>query len=194
MGDPDTDITWVKALQSGDEEALHELMVKYQQPIHRYIYRSLLNEQDALEATQEVFVRVYFKIHQFTPKAKFSTWLFQIATNLCRDHLRSRAFKEKFQTDPLALTNSEGDETERPLLSCQKSPSESLQANERLQLLEKAVSALPEDLRETFVLAVIEENSHLECAEILKTTPKTIEMRVYRARKKLIETLSFLNP
>lgn len=189
MSDQDPDWTLVLSLQQGDPSALDALMERHQVPLFRYIYRYVNREEDAREITQETFVRAYFKIHQFEPKAKFVTWLYQIAMNLCRDRVRSRTYKKSIQTDSLVATNHEGEESERPLLSLDQDPSEKLEAKEQMFVLEGAIQDLAHDLKTAFVLAVLEERPHQECAEILGTSPKTVEMRVYRARKFLAEKL-----
>ncbi len=189
MSDRDLDSPLVLSLQSGEQSSLDALMKRHQEPLFRYIYRYVNREEDAREITQETFVRAYFKIHQFEPKAKFVTWLYRIATNLCRDRVRSRTYKKSIQTDSLITTDSEGEESERPLASLDQDPSKKLETKEKMSELEKAIQDLTHDLKTVFVLAVLEERSHQECSEILGTSPKTIEMRVYRARKFLAEKL-----
>ena len=97
----DPDLSVVSELQQGSGKALNEFMRRHQEPLFRFIYRYLLNEEDARDLLQETFVRVYFKRDQFHPNAKFSTWLYRIALNLCRDHVRSRRGREKRQTESL---------------------------------------------------------------------------------------------
>lgn len=189
MPDQDPDRALVLSLQAGDESALNELMERHQATLFRYIYRYVYREEDAQEMTQEVFVRAYFKIHQFEPKAKFATWLYRIATNLCRDRVRSRAYKKSIQTDSLIVRDSEGEETDRPLPSLDSDPAKNLENKEQMKALEGAIQDLDHDLKTVFVLAVLEERSHQDCAEILGTSSKTIEMRVYRARKFLAEKM-----
>src|SRR5882672_10427062 len=75
-------------LQAGDDRALDALMDRWQIPLRRFIFRSLQNEADALDLAQETFVRVYAHRAKFRSGAKFSTWLFSIALNLCRDRAR----------------------------------------------------------------------------------------------------------
>jgi RNA polymerase sigma factor (sigma-70 family) len=186
--DPDLDL--VRALQAGDESALSQLIARHQEPLFRFICRSMANEADSHEILQDTFVRVYTKIQTFQPTARFVTWLYKIAFNLCRDQARSRRWRERGQTDSL----DEAREGEESLGS--QIPGQTLSAWEELceqelkERLRVAISQLSEDLRVAFVLAVLETKSHSECAEILGTTAKTIEMRVYRARKILLEAMS----
>src|SRR3954453_22637982 len=97
--DPDLDL--VRALQAGQDEPLEALMGRHRDAIFRFAYRHLLNEEDAEDVAQETFVRAYFSIGRFRPSAKVSTWLYQIALNLCRDRKRSRAERERAASVPM---------------------------------------------------------------------------------------------
>jgi DNA-directed RNA polymerase specialized sigma24 family protein len=89
----DSDLALVLALQHGEDRTLNELMDRHREGLFRFVLRHVRNETDALELTMETFVRAYFNVGKFRPRAKFVTWLYQIALNLCRDHLRSRAYQ-----------------------------------------------------------------------------------------------------
>ena len=185
--EPDPDLELVQALAGGDEAALTGLMDRYEEPIFHFVHRHVLNNEDARELAQEVFVRLFFNAAKFKPEAKFSTWLYQIALNLCRDHVKSRRARQAAQTD--SLTEREDDE-EHPAGDVaveNRTPSDAAQAREKLAALDDGMAALPHDLRTALVLTTLEQRSHQECAELLKTTPKAIETRVYRARKFLLE-------
>ncbi len=190
MAESDSDLELVMALRGGDEAALSALMDIYQQRIFSFIYRHIFHETDARELTQEVFVRLYFHISKFKPDAKFSTWLYQIALNLCRDHLKSRAARQRAVTESLFPTDSADARPAREFAIETGTPADQLLLKEQMEELERGMTALPLDLRTALVLAVIEQRSHQECAELLQTTPKTIETRVYRARKHLLEWLT----
>src|SRR5260221_9952922 len=102
LEEPDPDLELVRSLAGGDELALDALMARYEEPIFHFLYRHVLNEADAHDLAQEVFVRLYFNIGKFKPKAKFSTWLYQIALNLCRDHAKSKRTRQSAITDSLS--------------------------------------------------------------------------------------------
>src|SRR5437016_675884 len=86
-------------LKGGDDLALNELMGRWQNPLVSFILRYVGNEQDALDLAQESFVHVYESRNRYRPTAKFSTWLFTIASNLCRNLTR---WRERHPTVPLA--------------------------------------------------------------------------------------------
>ena len=188
--EPDPDLALVDALAGGDESALTGLMDRYEQPIFHFIYRHVPNADDARELAQEVFVRLFFNVGKFKPEARFSTWLYQIALNLCRDHVKSRRSRQAARTDSLSAREDDDEHPAEDVAVENRTPSDAAQAREKLAALDDGMAALPHDLRTALVLATLEQRSHQECAELLKTTPKAIETRVYRARKFLLEWMS----
>ena len=185
--EPDPDLELVEALAGGDESALTGLMDRYEQPIFHFICRHVSNDADARELAQEVFVRLFFNVGKFKPEARFSTWLYQIALNLCRDHVKSRRVRHTAQTDSLTTQEDDDEHPPRAVAVENRTPSDAAQAREKLAALDDGMAALPHDLRTALVLTALEQRSHQECATLLKTTPKAIETRVYRARKFLLE-------
>lgn len=185
----DADLALVQALQAGDDSALNRLMERHQEALFRFIRGYVINEADASELTQETFVRAYFNIGRFKPTAKFVTWLYRIALNLCRDHGKSRWTKRAAIHDSFSLS---GDnlKQDRDLLAGDHTPAEQALSSEKMGALDDAITQLPHDLRTALVLTAIDQRSHQECAELLETTPKTIETRVYRARKLLLAAMS----
>ena len=188
--EPDPDLALVQALTGGDESALTGLMDRYEQPIFHFIYRHIPHEADARELAQEVFVRLFFNVGKFKPDAKFSTWLYQIALNLCRDHVKSRRARQATQTDSLSAREDDDEHPAGDVAVESRTPSDEALAREKLAALDDGMAALPHDLRTALVLTTLEQRSHQECATLLKTTPKAIETRVYRARKFLLEWMS----
>ena len=186
----DPDLALVHALTGGDESALTGLMDRYEQPIFHFIYRHIPHEADARELAQEVFVRLFFNVGKFKPDAKFSTWLYQIALNLCRDHVKSRRSRQATQTDSLSAREDDDEHPAGDVAVESRTPSDEALAREKLAALDDGMAALPHDLRTALVLTTLEQRSHQECATLLKTTPKAIETRVYRARKFLLEWMS----
>jgi RNA polymerase sigma factor (sigma-70 family) len=185
----DPDLELVEALAGGADSALDELMTRYEEPIFHFVYRHVFNEADARELAQEVFVRAYFNIGKFKPQAKFATWLYQIALNLCRDHTKSRRARQASLTDSLSAREDAEEHRSHDVAVERRTPADEALTHEKLTVLEAGMAALPHDLRTALVLTSIEQHSHQECAELLKITPKAVETRVYRARKFLLEWL-----
>src|SRR5690606_35165531 len=87
---PPADEALAAALRAGDDAALDTLMLRWQVPLRAFLYRHTHNEADALDLAQETFVRIYQHRARYREGARFSTWMFQIALNLARDHARRR--------------------------------------------------------------------------------------------------------
>src|SRR6516164_5146225 len=88
--DVDPDAELMLRLKNGEDRMLNELMSRWEQPLVRFIYRYIGREADAVDLAQETFVRIYETRQRYIVRGKFSTWLFTIAANLCRNYLRSR--------------------------------------------------------------------------------------------------------
>jgi RNA polymerase sigma factor CnrH len=187
----DPDLALVQALQAGEDRALEALMDRHQQGVFRFVFRHISNEADAIELTQEAFARAYFNIGKFRPSAKFATWLYRIALNLCRDHSRSQSYRASTQTVSTDLS-AEEEETNRQLRSNQPGPDKAVENREKLRALDQAISELPEELKSPLILTVLEGLSQIEAGELLGVSAKAVETRVYRARKLLLEKMNKL--
>jgi len=174
---PDLDMPLVRALQAGDESALNELIRKYQEPLFRFICRYTGDEETARDLLQETFVRLYFGIRRFKPRARFVTWLYSIAMNLCRDYARSKQRRMSYATESLDVSDL------HRKVPADRGPVADVESRERLANLQKAIEELPHDLRTTLLLFAVEGRSQQECAELLGVSAKAVETRVYRARK-----------
>ena len=177
----------MEKLQAGHDAALDDLMERHATPVFHFLCRMVGNEDDANDLAQETFVRVFKSAKSFRASEKFSTWLFTIAANLARNHLRWRA------RHPNVSLDAENPETEQSIGSTlpanSPAPNETALVEERASAVRRAVQKLPEDLREAIVLCEWQELSLAEAAAILETTPKAVESRLYRARGILRERL-----
>ena len=180
----------IERLVKGHDAALNELMERHAPKLFNYLLRCLQNEEDAADAAQETFVRVYQHRAGFDPNHKFSTWLYSIATNLVKDRYRYRTRHPQVSLE--AENVATGDEFRESLPEHAPTPSETMQAAERAEAVRKAVAELPEELRTPLILSEYEELSHAEIGEILKCSAKAVETRLYRARQQLRVSLSRL--
>lgn len=181
----------IECISRGEESALVMLMGRHKQAIFRFVYRYLNNEADSAEVTEETFFKVYQNAYRFQPKATPRTWIFSIALNLARDRLRKEK-KRKGQRSldaPVSTGDSDQVLSDR-MASGGLSPAGSLQSNDDILRIQKHVSLLPEKLKFPFVFCILEHHTYDECAAILKTSRKTVETRIYRARKALRIQLS----
>lgn len=176
----DPDWPDVEALQAGDDNALNRLMDRHQIPVQNFIRRMIGHSGDAEEIAQEVFVRAYFQIHTYRPRARFVAWLYQIARNLCLDYFRSRTFRQSRLSDSLDGMPRELFEPERD------------HSTDRTEVVQAALLKVPVKFRESLILTAIEGHSHAEAAVRLGLSTKAIEVRSYRARKMLAKILGKL--
>ena len=174
----------------GDEPAYAVLVERHQGPIHGFIFRSVGDAETARDLTQEVFVKAWFALGRLQERARFSTWLFQIAANLCRDHAKSKATRNARMTNPLVREKDDGTTRERDFPHPGLTPDNQAEMNETMVALQRAIAALPVELREAFILGAIDQLPHKEISSILGISPKAAEVRIYRARKILSEQLA----
>jgi RNA polymerase sigma-70 factor (ECF subfamily) len=177
-------------LCAGHEAALDALMERHATPVFRFLVRLLQDEEEATDLAQTAFVRVYQHRDRFDPGHKFSTWLYAIAANLARDRLRWLSRHPHVSLD--APVGADGSDASSILPHEGHNPREQLDATERVALVRSAVGSLPEELRLPLVLAEYEEKSHADIAAILRCSRKAVEMRIYRARQQLRQSLSSL--
>lgn len=191
MSGNDDDIRLIQTIARGDERGLIPLMERYREPVFRFAYRYLGNEADCAEITEETFFRVYQKAHRYAPRATVKTWIFSIALNLCRDRLRRRKkFRGQVSLDTPLNPEREGESLLGVIDSGSADPHAELHTSDMIRRVNAQVQKLPEKLKFPFVFCVLEEHSYDECAAILKTTTKTVETRIYRARRWLREKLA----
>lgn len=175
-------------LAGGHDGALDDLMLRHAPAIGHFLYRMLGNEDDANDLAQETFVRVFQNRTRFDAGARFSIWLYTIAGNLARNHHRWRSRHPAVSLDVPAEGHSGtlGD----ALPDASSRPDQNASSGERARAVRDAIEALPADMREAIVLCEWEELSVNDAAQVLNSSPKAVESRLYRARKLLRETLA----
>lgn len=178
----DEDRNLMQALASGNDPALNLLIRRWSGRLAGYLSRLCGCHATASDLAQETFVRIYRHRHRYRPAQKFSTWLFAIATNLARNHARWQ------KRHPVTLLEPEA-VRELPLDNGQPTPHGRLELAERAAAVKEAMFKLPQEQRETVILSAYEGMSYAEIADIMDTTEKVVEMRLYRARKQLRELL-----
>ena len=184
------DVQDMSRLRAGHDVALNSLMDRHAGKLFQYLVRCLQNEDDAADAAQETFVKVYQSRARFDPTRKFSTWLYAIAANLVKDRYRWRSRHPQVSLD--AASEATENSLRDFLPESTPPPHEQVQAEERAQAVRRAVAGLPAELRQPLILAEYEERSHAEIGEILGCSAKAVETRLYRARKQLRITLGRL--
>jgi RNA polymerase sigma-70 factor (ECF subfamily) len=177
-------------LAAGEETALDRLMDRHARRLYHYLLRLLQNESEAEELAQETFVRVFRNARSFKPDRSFAVWLYTIATNLVRDRVRRQTRRPQVSFE--AQVSADG-ATLRDVLPGQgPSPADHAASRERVQAVRDAIANLPEELRLPLILSEFDDLSHAEIAAITGGTPKAVEMRLYRARQSLRQSLTHL--
>jgi RNA polymerase sigma-70 factor (ECF subfamily) len=179
----------MERLVTGHDAALNELMNRHGERLFHYLIRVLQDESEAADIAQETFSRVYLNRSRFKAGAKFSTWLFTIATNLARDRHR---WLTRHRPVSLDATNDQDSSLKDTLPSNVPTASEQMEREERASAVRKALAALPEDLRVPLILSEYENQSHAEIGAVLDCSAKAVEMRIYRARQQLRNSLADL--
>lgn len=177
----DADQTAMRCLASGDDRALGHIMERWKSRLIAYLIRFTGNDAVAVDLAQETFVRLYQARARYRPNPSprcFSTWLFGIAANLGRNHLR---WQRRHPTLPL-------EEAVDPVAT--GDPSLTAEASERSKAIQKAIAALAPDLREALILSEYENLSHAEIAAIAGCSAKAVERRLSHAREQLRKELS----
>lgn len=186
---PDADGAAMLRLRDGDDLALNELMTLWQGPLVRFIYRYTANEPDALDLAQETFVRVYEHRASYDARGKFSTWLYTIAGNLCRNHARWKSRHPTVSMEVEVSPESDrtlGDQLPDPA----RTPAQDAAGRELADAVRDAIRELPDDQRTATILYEYEDVAYADIAKVQGCSVKAVETRLYRARQTLRERLA----
>ncbi len=164
--------------QDGDQDAFAALVRRYQQGVVNLAYRLVGNWDEALDLSQEIFLRVYENLHRFDPQRPFKPWLYRIATNYCYDHLRRKGRREKgYTTTPL--------ERGIPVSEDRVDPEAWALRGEIRRTVEEVIAGLPSRYRAAVVLRYIEGMSYQEIADALGIPLGTVKTYIHRSRELL---------
>jgi RNA polymerase sigma-70 factor (ECF subfamily) len=184
----DPDAALMLRVKRGDRAAFAGLVEKYKQPVMNFIYRTLRDETEAEDLAQNVFLQVYKSRKRYKQTAKFSTWLFTIARNLCLNELRRRS---RHPAASLEETHAEHEDQPRRQFEdkSQIAPAEKLLHGELEQKILEALDGLPENQRSAILLCRQEDLSYEEIAEILGCSLSATKSLIHRGRETLKEKL-----
>jgi len=185
-----SDESLVKKSQQGDYLSFQELVKRHEKKIYNLAYKIMGNKEDASDVLQETFLQAFKKLPGFKSKAKFSTWLYRIAVNICLMRKRRQKKIKTVSLDVPILTKQE-DEIRRELRDdWSKSPLASLESEEVKRALSNAIDSLPEEYRTVFILRGVNGFSNEEVANALKISLPAVKSRLHRARLFLRDKLS----
>ncbi len=182
-----TDEDWMLRLRAGDararEEAFNFLVAKYRAPVIHFLYRMVYRREPAEDLAQEVFLRMYRARKNYQPRAKFSTWLFRIATNVALNALRDGRMRHQREI------SIDASETEQPLAEAlpdgMATAEQVMLEQERLAVIRRAVEELPEKQRLAVLLHKYQELDYAEIAEVLECSESALKSLLFRAYETL---------
>ncbi len=175
-------------VKRGDRAAFTELVEKYKQPVVNFVFRSLRDEAESEDLAQNVFLQVYKSRARYQQTARFSTWLFTIARNLCLNELRRRS---RHPAESLEETHAEHEDQPRQQFEdkSQIAPPDNLLHLELAKKIEEALAELPENQRSAILLCRQDELSYEEIASILNCSLSATKSLIHRGRETLKEKL-----
>jgi RNA polymerase sigma-70 factor (ECF subfamily) len=175
----------VRRVQAGDTEAFEPLVEKYKRKVFRLAYQVLRDQEEALDVSQEAFVKAFRALPAFKGDSAFYTWLFRITMNVALDRRRQRATRAK----SLGTEDVPPEEWERTATSTDPDPEDVATGAERRERIRKGLDSLSEHHRAIIILSDIEGLQYREIAEVLGIPMGTVMSRLHHARKRLREVL-----
>ena len=181
MGDSITDTELVARVQRGDKSAFDLLVIKYQHRIVKLISRYVREHADALDVSQDAFLKAYRALPNFRGESAFFTWLYRIAINTAKNHLTAAARRP---SDVDIGSNEEGERFEiEDLQATLETPERLLLTDEIRATVIDAIEKLPEDLHTAILLREVDGLSYEEIANVMACPIGTVRSRIFRARE-----------
>jgi RNA polymerase sigma-70 factor (ECF subfamily) len=183
------DATLVRAARAGDTGAFEELVARHRDKIYARAYSMVRNEDEALDLSQEAWVKGWRRLKQFQGDSSFSTWMTRIVINLCLDELRKQ---KRQRTDSIEEMDEESGGVERQMPVVTVNPTERLERGELRQRIDRAMDLLSYEHRTVLVLHEFEEMEYKEIARTMGCSIGTVMSRLFYARRKLAARLADL--
>jgi RNA polymerase sigma-70 factor (ECF subfamily) len=184
----DPDAALMLRVKRGDRAAFAVLVDKYKQPVMNFVFRSLRDEIEAEDLAQNVFLQAWKSRGRYRQTAKFSTWLFTIARNLCLNEIRRRS---RHPAESIEEEHAEHEDQPHRQYEdrSQMAPPEQLLQGELARKIEEALAGLPENQRTAILLCRQDELSYEEIAEVLDCSLSATKSLIHRGRETLKEKL-----
>jgi RNA polymerase sigma-70 factor (ECF subfamily) len=183
------DAALVKAAQKGDMDAFEELVARHRDKIYARAFSMMRNEDEAIDLSQEAWVKGWQRLAQFQGDSSFATWMTRITINLCLDALRKQ---KRHRTESIEEMDEETGGVERQMPVITVNPTERLERGELRQRIEKGLEQLSHEHRTVLVLHEFEEMEYKEIAKTMECSIGTVMSRLFYARRKLAAILSDL--
>ena len=179
----------IKACQEGDNSAFNLLVWRWEKPLYNFIYKYVGDATLAEDLVQDTFVRVLKSIRRYAHQGSFSTWLYRIAINLCKDHLKRKRVPLVSLHDYYTTGSGERVYVQDRIQDEGARTDESLKAEEREELVRRLLAGLPEEERMVILLKEYQELTFREIAEVLEIPEGTVKSRLYHGLKSMRESL-----
>jgi RNA polymerase sigma-70 factor (ECF subfamily) len=179
----------VRKAQQGDMMAFEELVARHRDKIYARAFSMVRNEDDAIDLSQEAWVKGWQRLRQFQGESSFATWVTRIVINLCLDHLRRQKRQQAESIEAMA-EDSGGVERQMPVVHV--NPTAGLERSELRQRIDKALGQLSESHRTVLVLHEFEQLEYKEIAKAMACSIGTVMSRLFYARRKMASLLADL--
>ncbi len=179
----------VQASQQGDMAAFEELVARHRDRIYARAYSMMRNEEEAVDLSQEAWVKGWQRLHQFQGDSSFGTWMTRIVINLCLDQLRKQ---KRQRTESIEAMDEESGGVERQMPVVTTNPTAGLERGELRQRIDRALGQLSYEHRTVLVLHEFEEMEYKEMARTIGCSIGTVMSRLFYARRKLAVLLADL--
>lgn len=176
----------IRRAQRGDADAFEQLLLEHQKNVYNLCYRMAGNPDDAMDLSQETFLRAWRCLDQYQFASAFSTWLYRLCSNICIDFLRRR---RRQQTVPLTFEDADGEEQTYAVPDAQPLPEEQVELKLTRETLAAAMAQLLPEHRAVLQLRVVNEMSYEQIADVLDIQIGTGKSRLSRARNQLKKIL-----
>jgi RNA polymerase sigma-70 factor, ECF subfamily len=182
-----TDVQLMLDVKAGDEASFELLLHRYRTPLVNFLYRMVRNREQAEDLAQDVFLRVYRAREDYVPSAKFTTWLFRIATNLALNSVRDNRYQKLEVSIDAPVTVDAEDGDEKPLDVAEKRPNieQHLVEDARRNMIRHAIDKLPDKQRAAVLLHKYQELDYSEIAKILSCSESALKSLLFRAYESL---------
>ena len=180
----------IRRAQHGDADAFEQLLLEHQKNVYNLCYRMAGDPDDAMDLSQETFLRAWRCLDQYQFASAFSTWLYRLCSNICIDFLRKR---RRQQTVPLTFEDADGEEQTYAVPDAQPLPEEQVELKLTRETLAAAMAQLLPEHRAVLQLRVVNEMSYEQIADVLDIQIGTVKSRLSRARNQLKKILERRN-
>lgn len=177
----------VRLAQRGDTVAFEELVARHRDKIYARAFSMVRNEDDAVDLSQEAWVKAWQRLKQFQGESSYVTWMTRIAINLCLDHLRK---VKRHRAESIEMLEEESGGVERQMPVVQINPTEGLERGEIRQRIDKALGQLSYEHRTVLILHEFEQLEYKEIAKRMQCSIGTVMSRLFYARRRMANLLA----